>query len=228
MAYKRRKYGKRRGFGKYSKRRGGRTTRGAYRLAKKALKLATADRGYFDQFIAFDDIDEQTGIGQCYDVFYPQIGTSLENRLGSSCKLLKLKIKGYTEMSPGDDDVITYNTIRVTMVLDKACRGVAPNWSDVFVNNGLGVNLTSFRVIQNFERFKVLYDKTFLMTNGGYEQRKFKITKNINKMMSFLANDGDTADKSDWGIFLMFVSDAGGASTSKPQVTWSSRVTFIR
>jgi len=227
--YSKGKYSRKR-FGKRSyRRRGGRLgLKRTYRIAKKALKLATADRGYFDQSISYDQIDEQTGFGQLYDVFFPQIGTSFSNRLGSSAKVLKVKVKGYVQMNPATDDPIPCNLIRVTLILDKACRGTPPNWFEVFNDTGVGKTVQSFRNIDYFQRFKILYDKTLQVTNGGVEQRLFRISKNINKMMSFVSNDGDTGDKSDWGIFLMFISDAPGASTSKPEVTWNSRVTFIR
>lgn len=224
MAFRRRRRGGKRRYGKRKRFGRRRNLKRTYRIAKKALRYATQDRGIFDVGINYTACDDT--FGQVYDPFTPIRGVDYNNRTGDTVTVLKSKIRGivrYTEAPP-----FLEQNVAIAVVLDKAFRGgTAATWEDIFFPSTYPqVAPFAFRNFENFERFKILGYK-YIHTNGYNRPTvKFGFNIRLNKKMDFDGNGGTSADKSSWAIFIYQISDSTGAND--PAVSWMCRTTFLR
>lgn len=233
MAFRRRKrrYGKRkrRSF----KRR--RTRKSVYRLAKRAYKYATQDRGiYATQLISTGITDDPLNI---FNVFLPIQGVDLANRLGDEVTVLKFKARGalVLPISALPSTALPHTFARVVCFLDKAALmyGVPADYTQLFISsNPVDVPDTfAFRNPAHYSRFKILYDKTFIFGSATTSYKRFKFNIKLNKKMVFQTNTGATADLSDWGIFIAVVSNSPGPLDPNPHIpalSMNTLVTFLR
>lgn len=175
-------------------------------------------------------------------LFAPTVGAGINQRIGKACKVHKIKITGCFSIPPQINQVAADagSYIRLMLVEDKQTNGTQMTGGQVMTAPGVAsaiLAVESFQNIDNFGRFKVLKDKTFVIQNPSIafdgtnvEQsgliRKFKMTYKPRKPVEvrFNATNGGTiADIVDhsWHIIAN-----NSSADLNPNISYYCRVCF--
>lgn len=106
-------------------------------------------------------------------LFAPTVGAALNQRIGRKVKMLKVKITGmiYANPQAAQTAADPATKIRLLVVMDQQTNA-GPMTSAMLLNDASAANATinSFQNPNNFGRFRVLKDKSWIMQNPGMEQ----------------------------------------------------------
>lgn len=175
-------------------------------------------------------------------LFAPTVGSAINQRIGKSAKVFKIKIKGliWVPFNANQTGGLNAAAIRLALVQDNQTNGTQAQGEQVFtpaVTNSPIVSVNSFQNIDNFGRFKVLKDKIIVVQNpnmsydganiemGGLT-RPFKWNLNFPGGIDvrFNAVNGGTVSNivdHSWHIYANATSTALGA-----QISYTCRVCF--
>lgn len=175
-------------------------------------------------------------------LFAPTQGAGISQRIGKACKVHKIKITGCFSMPPQANQVSgdAGSYIRLMLVEDKQTNATQMTGTQLMTSPGVAsaiLAVETFQNIDNFGRFKVLKDKTFIIQNPAIafdgtniEQmgliRKFKMTYKPRKPceVRFNATNGGTvADIVDHSWHVV----CNNSSTDlAPFISYNCRVCF--
>jgi len=127
-------------------------------------------------------------------------GDSNESRDGSSVKMLSLYIKGYVNINSSTSRSI----VRLVVIHDKVPDGVAPNASEVFDANDVNA---MYNTEYMGTKYTILCDKTYSVSDGGNNNRPFKIYKKLNNKIRFSGTGSAITDISQGALWLYVISD---------------------
>lgn len=123
---------------------------------------ANAEQKFFDVSCSVPDIDQITG-ALVPSINIVQQNTKENGRIGRKITIRSVQLSGFC----GSGYSSRPTQIRVALVLDKQCNGAAATVGAVYENQGtVGspiYNSTSFRNLENLDRFVILMSKTFLV-----------------------------------------------------------------
>jgi len=204
-------------------------------LALKALTASTDWTG--------TEIDPDTvPVANINTLFCPTQGSGISQRIGKSCKVHKIKIRGIVQFSPLNNQTAGKfaASTRLLLVQDMQTNGTQAQGEQVMgasVTASAATNFNSWQNINNFGRFKVLKDKIINIKdpNGFFDgtnievngkTRHFKWTINFREPIPvrFNATNGGTiADIVDNSLHLIATCNS---ITLAPSVTYQCRVCF--
>lgn len=175
--------------------------------------------------------------------FAPTQGPGINQRIGKSCNLHKIKVRGHINCPPETNQTAgaTPADVRIILFQDNQTNSTQAQGNDVMQNTGVSSILANdaYQNIDNFGRFKVLKDKSFLLedpnmnaisatdhlTQGLTRRFKFNITfKKPVKVRFNNTNGGTIADIVDhsWHL-LAHATSIGGLA---PVLNYNVRCCF--
>lgn len=127
-------------------------------------------------------------------------------RIGDNIRLLRVTMNARYDVGAG-----TATDIRVVLVLDKMNVGVAPVYTDLFVNT----NITSAYSVQQIKekRFTILYDKLSFVNNVGRNSLIIQKSIPLNHLVEYNATAGSAGDNGKNSMWLFLLSTD---NTNKP------------
>lgn len=137
----------------------------------------TGEMKYFDQEVSAtalvasaDWTVTEFDPGATGTLFVPVVGAAVNQRIGKACKVFKIKINGNISVPPQTNQVATDASCQVRMILvqDLQTNSAQAQGEQVMTaptTATAALATTSFQNINNFGRFKVLKDKTFVLQN---------------------------------------------------------------
>lgn len=152
-------------------------------------------------------------------------------RLGMTVRLKSLELS-YTFGTPGSFADV-YGTVRLVLVqwLKVAPSGVALTPAVLWQSSGLGgpaaphTPFDYFNGVNASHQYKVLYDKTDVISPGGPGGITRRATIALKGVLSFSGTGGADTDVEANGIYLFAVSDSG--ATPDPILTYTTRIWFV-
>jgi len=156
-------------------------------------------------------------------------------RDGKKCVLKSVEIHGVVTGTLKQDQADSKLPIiaRVLLVWDKQTNGAQLNSEDVLKDDA-GSDYLSMRNLQYSSRFRILWDRTFVlqnsqsMTDGANtsssvsQTRNFKIYKKLNIPVNFTGTTEDIANITDNSLHII-----GVASITDASIEYYSRVRFV-
>jgi hypothetical protein len=217
--YKKRGYKKR----SYGRKKGGFLNRkySAMDLASKAWAAAKYVKGLINVEHKFNDVSQsgqQSTTATVTSLSNISEGTDYNQRTGISVRATSLYVKGCiyafsTQATFGE-------TVRTMIVCDMDNTGSAPSASDILeaptdVNSAL--NHT------NGQRFKVLFDRNYLISPGGDGGKEFKVYLKPNSHIRWSNSTTGTRE----GHLYMLQLSTTAVAANEPNVTWYSRLRYV-
>jgi len=143
-------------------------------------------------------------------------GTGGGQRIGDNIKYADLWANYRIGIGAG-----TATDIRIVIALDSMCNGVAPVYTDLFVNSNLTSTYSAQQIKEN--RFKIIYDYTGFVAVGGKNdivmQRHFKLSN----VCSFLATTSVAGANGRNSMWLFLISSE---NTNKPGFNMDFQVRY--
>jgi len=178
-------------------------------------------------------------------LFCPTVGSAINQRIGRKVKLFKIKIRGclILPQTMDQDDARFLPTVRLMLVQDMQANGTEMSAESLMSSaSTAALAMNSFQNVDNFGRFKVLYDKVFRFTtqdmaadgvatnSGGGYRIPFKITKKFKVpiVVNFNATNGGTvADITDNTFNMIANTTVESAATGEVcQIEYNSRCCY--
>lgn len=176
-------------------------------------------------------------------LFAPKVSASLNGRVGRKVKMLKCKLNGMLSVMPQAAQGSTDASVKVRLILVMDMQtNAAPMTSAQLLRDGGGPStvIGSFQNPDQFGRFRVLKDKTFIIenpnmqtlsaTNATFSQNGIKKTwkmgyrfRNPVDVHFNATNGGTVADIVDHSIHVIAGCDDAGLGV---QISYYSRVSF--
>lgn len=173
----------------------------------------------------------------------PTVGAAINQRIGRSIKVLKIRLRGTINVAPQalQSAADTSTKIRYMIVQDEQTNAAEMTGTQLMENAANSIaSLNSFQNLDNFGRFRVLKDKTIVISNanlandtgasGGLVQsgmkRTFKCTIVFREpvVIRFNATNGGTiADIVDNSLHFVIAADQIDYA---PTVGYSCRVCY--
>lgn len=223
------------------------TRKGFQSVARTRGAQVQGEMKYFDtekSISAIVETNDWTGTEQdpttFNTLFVPVVGAGINQRIGKSAKILKLKMRFLVDAPQQTNQTLTDPAadIRLIVYLDKQTNAAQAQGEQVMtggVSDGTGI--LSFQNIDNFGRFQVLMDKSITLQNPNVswdgtniEQqgvaKMFKWSKNFKKpiVVRFNATNGGTvADIVDNSLHVIALTDNDDLA---PRLSYYSRVCF--
>lgn len=237
-------YAARRPPKKKLKTRGGYTTvartRGVY--SKGEMKyFDTARDGEIDSSATWTDAahDPATVLTLCA----PTVGAGINQRIGKAIHIHKIKIRGrvYTAPVEATANAPPTQQIRMVLVLDKQTNSTQMSGPLLFPASAApNVAVNAFQNIDNFGRFRVLKDKTFIIQNpnmAGDPATKdvaglsipFKISYKFKKPLQVrfnATNGGTVADIVDNSLHILANNSATNGTPFSAGLVYACRINY--
>lgn len=236
----------------YSKRpaKRGRYTRGVPRTTGATL-IRAGEMKYFDCALAQNTLASSitwtstvrdpvlTPVVNTNCLFAPKVGTESDQRIGKACKMFKLKLKG-TIIIPAQTNQTASDEackVRIMLVEDMQTNGSQMDGADLMAAQGtVQEAINSFQTVNNFGRFRVWKDKTFILENpnsahdgtnmeiwGLKKQFKFNLNWKNGYQIRFAAAAGTVGDIVDKSFHIIAMTDNTNLA---PAITYCCRVCF--
>ncbi len=144
-------------------------------------------------------------------------GTGQSQRIGRKVTIRKWMFQGHIILPKATDAALTYDMIRIMVVLDKQANGAALTGTDDFLS---GSNHSDFRKLTETNRFRLLYDKRIFIQNGGgggngttedyaATMKPVRIYLNVNVPMEYSSTAGAITEIRSNNIVLAAITHAG-------------------
>jgi len=207
----------------------------------------TGEMKYFDTQLSLSAVSEdntwantEVDPATFLTLFVPVVGAGVNQRIGKSAKVLKLKMRfllscvaqaNQTGADPG-------TTVRVIVYQDKQTNASQAQGENVMTGGSSdATGILSFQNVDNFGRFIVLMDKTLTLQNPNMSydgtnveqaglEKTFKFTRKFNRPVEvrFNATNGGTiADIVDNSFHVIALCDNDDLA---PQISYYSRVCY--
>jgi len=220
------------GFSSVARTRGGQV-KGEMKYFDTTLALSAISE---DNTWANTEQDPATFLTFCV----PVVGAGINQRIGKGIKILKWKLRGLLNSAQQADQTASdpASTIRVIAYLDKQTNSAQAQGENLMTGTTSDATaVLAFQNIDNFGRFRVLWDKIFTLQNpnmtydgtnveqaGLSKPFKFNITfkKPINVRFNN-TNGGTIADIVDNSLHLIALTDNYNLA---PTISYYSRVDY--
>lgn len=168
---------------------------------------------------AIDVTDKGNGTNQIFIVNNPAQGDTDINRQGDKLRMLSLTIRG--NLIIGDST----NVIRMVIFQWYSGSNSIPLEDVTEASDSSGRQWMSPYKHDHAGKFKILYDKTFNMTNvGDNAQIVFKKTVNFRGKNAYVELNNGTTTVNTNAVYVSFVSDS--AAVSHPTLNYYYRLRF--
>jgi len=226
---------------------GGFQRRGYSSVARTRGAQVTGEMKYFDTVLAAGVIPASTNwTATEFDpttyntLFAPIVGSGIDQRIGKSVKVMRIKIRGVIQCNAQTNQTAADNNTVVRCILhqDKQTNSAQAQGEQVMTNHAsAGLNPFAFQNIDNFGRFRVLKDKTWIIQNpnmsydgSNVEQaglcRTFKWTIKFRKPVEIRFNNtngGTVADIVDNSFHIIATTQNVDLA---PSISYVSRVCY--
>ena len=159
-----------------------------------------------------------------------QLGTAAYQRIGNKIAMKSLYWSlaystAATDSTPTTDTALVNIPVRAMVVYDKQTNGVLPVLGDLLsAFAGLGnatartIDVNSPNNLNNRDRFIVLMDKRFILSNTGPSNRYIKKYKRLNTSVTYKsgATVGDVTAITSGGLYFITYRDAEMLGTTNP------------
>ncbi len=192
------------------RKRRGRKAKGALAIAKKALRRTSQNRPEL-KALTTNFVDTDTSIANIFTNMVLLVqGLDADERIGHEIRVRGIQIRGtlFNLAAAGASRIV-----RMTLIQDMQQVGdVVPGVGAVFSDSGNIGSLLSYNTQSKGKRFRVLADKTFVLTqNASNEDKVVKFFKKMNSRVMY--NGGATTDIQRGGIFLRVWSNSTAATS---------------
>lgn len=114
--------------------------------------------------------NEASPVSNPLGLFQPKVGSGINQRIGKSCKLMSLKIRGAVTCAKQGDQTATDNPtiVRIALVWDQQTNSSQCQGEQVFTDPttaAASMAIHAYQNIDNFGRFRVLKDKMLTIQN---------------------------------------------------------------
>lgn len=147
-------------------------------------------------------------------------GDGPSNREGTQIHIKSIQMRIRTEFNSGDASA---GAVRVVLVQDKQANGAAPTVANIYATT-TAVAVDALRNLDNRKRFKILADRTYIMSpNGdsGYQDDIYLKKPIVTQYNS--GNAGVVSDISSNSLYILIASDQ---AANGPFVAFYARVRF--
>lgn len=151
------------------------------------------------------------------------LGAQDYQRVGNSCKTLRIGLRGQVMPSTENVAVDVYNQVRMLVLYDRQPNGALPSTLDILTYG----DVNSPRNPDFAYRFTTLADKSFQVYNKAgqaYQGRRFRINIKKRLMMQYKGDTNTIADISSGSIFVFWLSDSLVAD--HPFVSYNTAITY--
>lgn len=211
------RYRNKRGRYIYKKRRYGRSRyrgikRKVYRIARQ---MNVEFKRHYLQFTG-NTINTTPTVSNCNII---DIGTGSNQRVGNQIKITSHYVNCLFSIHPS----ATNTQIRFIIVLDKQVNGSVFGANQLLRDTSVNDILVSQNDIDEGKRFKVLYNRLFLLS-PEFPAKQFKFYKRHNLKVKYDGSTSSVADQTQMGLYLYFVSNE---ATNTPSLTLSSCIRYV-
>ena len=146
-------------------------------------------------------------------------GTGENNRIGNKMTVRNVNIYGLANMDDQGTGAFGSGNLRVILFIDKQCNGASAAVLDILET----ATLTSFRNMDQLDRFTILKDKVFpvpcraanaLHTDTG--NRYWKMSKKCNVDIQYSSTTGVITEVKSNNIGLLYISDNAAVNAGNP------------
>ncbi len=193
--------------------------------ARKALAIARRVRSYLNVEFKNHDIEAVSGtipdgVGEITQLTNIPQGDTGITRDGANVKITSI----YIRLLLGIHSSAIISRLRVMLVLDKQTNQAIYATADLLFSV---TNINSCQSPLNLDnqfRFRVLYDKTFDVSQNGPQGRVIKIYKKVSTKLRFDASTPSIADLRSSSYSLVLISSE---ATNVPTVAINARLRFV-
>lgn len=162
------------------------------------------------------------------------LGTSSITRVGRNINIKSIHIKFEVEGAPFSGTPTTVTSVcRAMIVFDMQPNGATPLVGDLLENTTSGVQTTSSTAMRYGARFKILYDKRWVLNNQitaststTWSQIFDEIYLKVNLKCTYSnTNNGDITDIDSGALYLFLTSDSA-AVANNPGLLYYSRIRY--
>lgn len=205
------------------KRSGGRRKKyGGRSIARKALNMARRVKSMVNVEYKLKDVTASTTTSSAGAVVHLSPiapGTDANERDGISVKATKLFVRGDISMNAS----AATSAMRIILFIDKQFNGALPTVAQILATASVvsPLNITT----TSADRFKILSDKVFTLSNNGTQSRIVKMYKRLSNHIRF-----DTSGTSpptgclDGQICMLHISNE---ATNVPSFVYYSRLRYV-
>jgi len=148
------------------------------------------------------------------------VGSSIEQRVGREVTMRSIQFSYVVRANSAGVD----QQVRVALVYDRQTNGAAPAFNDVFDFT----NATAARKLENRKRFRILYDRTYVVNAigeaGSQVARRFY--RRLRHPVTFNSgNTGLVSDIATGSFYLLFLSTQA-AGTNAALLDYNTRVRY--
>ncbi len=147
-------------------------------------------------------------------------GDTTFSRDGSQCKVTSVQGRGIIQHNPLAIDTV----VRLLLVLDRQTNQAIYMTSDLLLDTALIESLISPYNLDNKSRFKVLWDRTFTLSQNSKTVTAFKFYKKLDLLLRFDGNTPSIADLTQNSLSLVRISNE---NDNPPQFDLITRVRFV-
>ena len=149
-------------------------------------------------------------------------GVTESQRVGRKCTIRSIAWRGQLKLTnPAGSGGPISQTTRLMVVLDKQCNGAAPNVDDILETT----DWQSFNNLANKNRFRTLYDKTFVLNplsasgdgtanDFGEYDRAFTFFKKCSIPIEFDSTTGAITEIKSNNLVILAISDTSNTVTT--------------
>jgi len=149
-------------------------------------------------------------------------GDTQSNRNGDSVKLSSVNVRGLITVGSS----ATTRNVRIMLINEKVSDGNVPTLSDILDNSTLPNVYARYNPDTAGSRFKVLYDKRFIVTPTT-NAVKFNVYRKLKHHLKFTGTSANQTDASTGHLYILVVSDDNAVDTNTPEVEWNSCIRYI-
>jgi hypothetical protein len=163
------------------------------------------------------------------------LGTSAVTRVGRQIMMKSFHIKLVMAGAPFSSTPTSPSSlIRVMVVFDAQPNGTAPATSDLLEDASSGVGIVSSTALKYSGRFKILWDKRWVLVNSltatttadlteQYDEKYMKINL---KTIYANTNNGDITDI-ETGALWIFLTTESGTTANQPVLQYYFRIRYV-
>jgi len=164
-----------------------------------------AERKFFDTTVS-SAVDITWDITTMSQTIVQGIGGG--QRIGDNITYVNLTMIGRFTINPA---AIT-SDCRMVVVLDKMNVGVAPVYSDLFINNGVDSTYSVQQIKE--KRFNILYDKSFPLNINGIAAHMFHKKIKLNQTVEYNATTNVVGANGKNSMWIFYINDNGASKPS--------------
>lgn len=182
----------------------------AFRMARFLKNVVNAEKNYLDTDISANYSTTAT----ITDLTSMAEGDDQGARQGRSILAKSVFMRGYLNMS----SAATATSVRLMIVMDTMNQGDAPTYTDIVSANAIAapLNISAYP-----GRYRILYDKQFLLSINGTRMRQIYCFKKLNNHIRFEGTGANTSTRN--SLYFICVSSE---ATNTPAISGYARVGY--